>query len=374
MNTQFSLDTYKLPLSDSHRHILHQANETAMPNHVEAKAQNSDEPAAANVAQMPHVVRIDQSDVRVQKAIQAEQQLFEYYGLKPQGHRIKIKEFGIHVRILEVGSGPPVLLIPGGNGVAIEQVPLMAELTGYRLIAVNLPGGGMSDAIDCRQIDYPRLAVRVLTTILDTFKLERIPIIANSIGGLWAFWLALAEAERISRIVQVGCPAFIFGTSAPLPMRLLSLPFINRLLFPMAQPASADKVRSMLRMLLHSSREITQSLPEVLPEAFYRMFHLPIYRLATLSFLETVLTLRGSRKRYQLWAEQLSRIEQEVLFIWGANDPFGGVQAGKKAVQSMPHARLQVIDGGHVPYIDNPKDCARLIQEFSLYKETGQSR
>jgi pimeloyl-ACP methyl ester carboxylesterase len=116
--------------------------------------------------------------------------------------------------------------------------------------------------------------------------------------------------------------------------------------------------------MLGSSRETKQALPDVMLETIYRMFHLPTYRAAWLSFLETVLTLRGSSHRYQLGPDDLSCVAQAVLFVWGANDPFGGVGVGQQAVKAMPDARLHVIDGGHVPYIDSPKECAQLIREF----------
>lgn len=312
----------------------------------------------------PTIQRIDRRDAQVQKAIEAEQRLFAHYGLEYKEHYIEVEDPNIRVRVLEVGSGPPVLMVPGGNGISTELVPLMAELPDRRLIAINLPGGGMSDGIDFRQVDYRALAVAVLTAVLDAIEVERVPVVTNSIGATWMFWLALARPERISRMVQTGCPAFLFGTSAPLPMRLLSVPLLNRLLFPMAQPGNPDEVRSTLRMLLGSSREATQALPDVFVETFYQMFHLPTYRLASLSFLETVLTLRGSKERYQLGADDLSRIEQAVLFIWGENDPFGSVNVGRRAVQAMPDARLEVAETGHVPYIDAPKACARFIRDF----------
>jgi pimeloyl-ACP methyl ester carboxylesterase len=310
------------------------------------------------------VVRIDPEDARVQAAEEAEQRLFEYYGLTYRVHYVELEEPAIRVRVLETGSGPPLLMLPGGNGIGAELVPLMAALPGYRRFAVNLPGGGLSDAVDVRDVDYRALAVQVLDSVLEALGIERSPVVANSIGGLWALWLAQSRPQRVERMVLVGCPALIFGTAAPLPMRLLSSRLFNRFLFPLAQPGSPGAMRKVLGKLLGSTPAAVQALPDALPDALHRMFHLPTYRLATLSFLETVLTLRGSNERFQLHADELGRIEQPVLFIWGDNDPFGGVDVGRKAVRAMPDARLQVIAAGHVPYLDDPEGCARLIQGF----------
>ena len=67
----------------------------------------------------------------------------------------------------------------------------MGELKGRRLIATNRPGGGLSDAVDHRRIDLRRFAVQVISAVMDAFDLAAVDIVANSMGGLWALWLAL---------------------------------------------------------------------------------------------------------------------------------------------------------------------------------------
>lgn len=263
----------------------------------------------------PAIERIDHNDARVLAATEAEQRLFEHYGLEQKAHYIEIEEPGIRVRVLEVGSGPSVLMVPGGSGNAFEFIPLMAELKGWRLLAVNRPGGGMSDAVDHRQVDLRRLAVDTLTAVLDAFGLERLPVIGTSIGGLWTFWLALDRPERVSMMVQVGGTAML-NANPPLPMRLLSVPLVNRLIFHATLPSSPEKARNEFRML-GSSREITQAWPDVLPETSYRMEHLPTFRTAWLSLFEALLTPRGIKRRYQLGPDELSRVAQAVMFIWG---------------------------------------------------------
>lgn len=313
---------------------------------------------------LPTIVRIEDSHPDVRAAANAEARLFRHYGLDYNVHHVRLNQPAVRVRVLELGEGPTVLMIPGGNGVTGEWVPLMAELRGYRLLAINLVGGGLSDAVDIRTIDYPSLTRNVISSVLARFDLPRVPIIAGSIGGLWALWFALSDPGRVVKMVQCGCPAFVLGTSAPLPMRLLSIPRLNEILFPLAKPSAPEDVRTVFTKLLGMDPEISENLPEVIPELFYHMFHLPTYRLATLSFLETVLTLTGSRRMFQLGAAELGAVSQETLFVWGKQDTFGAPTIGERVDAALSHSTIEFVSTGHVPYLEQPQICASLIQPF----------
>ena len=267
------------------------------------------------------------------------------------------------VRVLEVGSGKPVLMVPGGSGDAFQFAPLMAELPGWRFIAVNRPGGGLSDAVDVRRLDLRQLAVSTLLTVLDSFGLERAPVISSSMGGLWSFWLALDRPERVSSVVQMGCPALVLNTSAPLFMRLLSVPGVGRLIAPSLQPKSPSKGLEGLRFQ-GSRPEDIDKMPQVLSEAAFHFFRLPTYLSTYQSFTSATMTVRGAKHKYQLGADQVRRIQQPVLLLWGDNDPFGNFGVGEKMLEVMPHAKLLRMRAGHLPFLDNPASCGEAIREF----------
>ncbi len=177
----------------------------------------------------PTIQKVNQEDPRVAAAADAERRLYDYYGLEYQAHYIDLENPDLRVRALEVGSGPPLFLVPGGPGESFHFVPLMAQMKGWRILTFDRPGAAMSDAVDHREVDLRHFAVETLTAVMDYFELEEVPVVASSMGGLWSLWLALDEPERISKMVQFGCPALILGTSAPLPMRVMSVPFVNKL-------------------------------------------------------------------------------------------------------------------------------------------------
>lgn len=309
----------------------------------------------------PHRV-LERDDPQVIAARQAERRLYEHYGLKTKAHHVALSG-GRRVRVVESGDGPPLLLAPGGVGDGWIWAPLLAELAGYRLIVVNRPGGGLSDGVDHMQVDVRRLAVETLTAVVDHFHLDQTPIICNSMGGLWSFWLALEHPERVETLIQLGCPALILGTSAPLPMRFMSVPLLNRLLVGSMIPDSMAEVREGPTFLGHEKR-VGEEWPEAMAACGYHFRRLPTYKTAWLSLMEAMLNLRGAQPRYAFGAEQLRQVRQPVHYVWGDSDPFGDLETAHKAREVTPHATLHEWQGGHLPWWDDAPACARLIREF----------
>lgn len=315
------------------------------------------------------ITRIDHNDPRCKAALAAEQQLFSLYGLDYKAHFVEMEEPNLCLRVLEVGEGRPLLMVPGGAGDAVFFAPIMAELKGWRMIAINRPGGGMTDGVDHRRVDVRRLAVNTLRTVADHFGLDRAPIVCNSMGGLWSLWYALAYPERVTSMVQMGCPALVLGTSAPFFMRLLGVPGINRFIAPNMQPKNAESALDGLRFQGSSQADIDQ-MPDVGGEAAYRFFNLPTYLDTWKTLVSAVASLRGANPRYALQADQLARVQQPVQFIWGENDPFGGLGVARQAAQIIPNARLHEMNTGHLPFLDQPEETGRVIREFLT--ENGQ--
>jgi pimeloyl-ACP methyl ester carboxylesterase len=297
------------------------------------------------------ITRINHDDPRSKAAFDAEQRLFSHYGLDYQVHFVEMDEPNLRLRVLEVGEGKPLLMVPGGSGDAWFFAALMAELKGYRMIALSRPGGGMSDGIDHRDVDVRTLAVRTIGTVVDKFEMDRVPIVCNSMGGLWSFWFSLDSPNRVSRMAQLGCPALIL------------VPFINRFVAPNMQPKDINTALDMLSFQ-GSSQEDIDRMPKEAAEAAYHFFHLPTYLDTWKSLVSAVVKLSGPDPRYQLGAVQLQQVQCPVQFVWGDNDPFGGLDVARQAVQLIPNAVLHEMRTGHLPFMDQPKETGRVIAEF----------
>ena len=77
-----------------------------------------------------YITRIAPDDPRVVAAEAAERRLFEHYGLSYTVHHVALDEPAMRVRVLDIGMGTPVLVVPGGSGDAWQFAPLIAHLTG----------------------------------------------------------------------------------------------------------------------------------------------------------------------------------------------------------------------------------------------------
>lgn len=314
------------------------------------------------------ITRIDHDDPLSKAALEAEERLFAHYDLDYKVRFVEMEEPDLRLRVLEVGSGRPVLMVPGGAGDAWPLAALMAELQGWRMIAINRPGSGLSDGVDHRQVDLRLLAANTIRAVADAFELERVPIVCNSMGGLWSTWFTLEYPERVSQMVQMGCPALVLDTSAPFFIRLIGVPGINRFIAPSMQPKNVDTAVDFLKFQGSSQEDIAR-LPREAAEAAYHFYQLPTYLDTWKTLISAVTTIAGGRAKYQLGADLLRRVQQPVQFVWGENDVFGDLGVARQVTQIMPNAELHEMETGHLPFLDQPEETGRVIREF-LTRET----
>jgi pimeloyl-ACP methyl ester carboxylesterase len=248
------------------------------------------------------------------------------------------------------------LIVPGNTGDVFPLVPLLAELKGRRIIAVNRPGGGLSEGMDHREVDLREFMVETLIHVLDYFSIDRIPIVAHSIGGHMSLWMAMDRPDRVSAITLLGVPGNIISTGPPFVLRLLSVPVLNRILLKLIIPRSTEQSLKGLGFMGHSAETIA-SLPNAMSECYYHFQHLPHYQVSILSLMEA-----GARR---IIAEDLKQIKQPVMFLWGTNDPFGSVETGQEISNYLPSSEFNAIqDGSHLPWLDRPAQCGKLTQDF----------
>ena len=73
--------------------------------------------------------------------------MFAALDLGVQERFLDLEQTDIRVRVLSYGHGPPLLLLHGVSLMAAAWAPLFAELHGFQLLAVDLPGHGLSDPV-----------------------------------------------------------------------------------------------------------------------------------------------------------------------------------------------------------------------------------
>jgi pimeloyl-ACP methyl ester carboxylesterase len=249
-------------------------------------------------------------------------------------------------------------MVIGGGVPAVFWAPLMAELPGRTLHAVELPGFGLTDPAPYRPDTIRRTAVDHLAGVLDALELGRSPFVTQSIGSQWTAWLAAEQPGRVSGQVMVGCPAFFLDTSAVPAFRLASVPGLGRLLTSLQKP-SARTAERVMRMVGEEPAGLGE-LRDVLLAAQ----RLPTYTPSLLALMRAVMRWTRPRPSIVTTPDQLRGIGHPVRLIWGQQDPFGRPGTGRRIADLIPRADLHVVPGGHAPWFHHAGPVAGLTREF----------
>ena len=299
---------------------------------------------------------LDNNDACVIAAREAEKRLFDFYGLEGKDHYMQIPGLNIRMRVTEIGSGPPVVIVPGNTGDVFPLIPLLGSLKGRRIIAINRPGGGLSEGMDHRTVDIRKFAVQTITAVFDAFNLDSAPIIAHSMGGHWSLWMTMDNPQRVSALVLPGVPGNVISTRPPFVLRLMGVPLLNSLLFKLVSPKDTAHSLRGLSFMGHSA-ETVAGLPQAFSDCYYHFQKLPHYKVSALSLME-----KGVPR---ITAEQLGTISRPVMLYWGTDDPFGSVATGRAIANAIPDAEFNTIqNAGHLPWLENPAECGRMALDF----------
>ena len=296
----------------------------------------------------------------------AQRRLLQRYGVDAESEFIEVAAVEGRVHVLCSGTGPAVVMVPGFSDPAVMWAPLMAALDGFTLYAVDRPCFGLTGGAEHTTATFRGLAVEFLEQVLDTLEIEQPLFVCNSIGSLWSTWLALDRPDRVAAMVHAGCPAFWLGTSAPLPLRLLSIPLLGRFIMAISPP-SPRQTEAFGRLI--AGEDLSQ-FPE-LRDLLVAAQKLPGAQRSILGLLHAVVRLSGARPEMRLMAQQLAQIRQPVLLIWGSRDAFGGPSVGEEAARTIPHAALHIVpEAGHVPWVGHPSEVAAAAVPFLRTQRT----
>jgi pimeloyl-ACP methyl ester carboxylesterase len=279
------------------------------------------------------------------------------YGITAEDRWIEAPVVDGQAHVLVTGEGPPVVVLNGIGVPAAMLAPMMAHLDGVRQHAVDLPGYGLTDTIPAFADNLRANAVRFLTEVLDGLGLDQPVVVANSLGSLWASWLAIDQPDRVAALAHLGCPAIVLDTSAPLPMRLLSVRPLGRVMMKL-QPPSQRQVEQLAKMV-HE-----HPLPPEIAQLILATERLDHFEDTFLAMLNRLLRLRGNRPELALTAHQLARIQAPTLLVFANDDPMGAAPIGQRMADAMVDAELHTVEGGHAPWLHHAEQIAPLLTAF----------
>ena len=261
-----------------------------------------------------------------------------------QGHR---------VRYWEEGSGPPIVLVHGlANSVITWRKNIEPLARDFRVIALDLPGHGLSDMPNIR-FDLPTGAA-FLGAFLDDVGVDRAHLAGNSMGGAVALELALARPKSVASLTLADSAGL--GREISVLLRLGALPILGEY----ARRPTLKGVRNLVRWMVHDPSLVDEE------ELLLRLSYLKRKgsAQALLRYLRTGVGLFGQRPATRRDA-RLASLSLPALVVWGAQDPLFPIGQAERAAAAIESAKLHLFDAcGHWPQYEHPGEFNRLLGEF----------
>jgi pimeloyl-ACP methyl ester carboxylesterase len=289
---------------------------------------------------------------------QAETELFAAVGADVDESFLDLARSGVRVRVLSHGSGRDVVLLHGVSLSAAVWAPLFPKLPHLRLLAVDLPGHGLSDPIVFQRGQVRADARRLLNAIIDGLGLHAVPVIGHSLGGMFALWHVAAGSTRISGMVAIGEPAVALpGVRVRMPLSLLTVPGLG--IAVLRSPSPRPVYRRLLGQGIGPAE--LAAAPEPLVEALRLSARRPKNARTVASLMHAVDQFRRPRPESVLTGTELAAIRVPTTFILGSDDRFLSVARARPSIEQIPGASLHEVPGGHAPWLVDPDRAARLI-------------
>jgi pimeloyl-ACP methyl ester carboxylesterase len=154
----------------------------------------------------------------------------------PSAHAVTAEERLPHISVQSIGTGSPVVLIPGlstPRGVWDGIAPQLAQ--GHQVILVQVNGFGGDDAGANLKPGVLAGIVEDLHGYIASHRLGRVRVIGHSMGGLATLMFAKAHPEEVEQVMIVD-----------------ALPFFAVLIDPSASAASVKPAAEMMRVKIAS--------------------------------------------------------------------------------------------------------------------------
>lgn len=307
-------------------------------------------------------IETSQASTRTERYLEAERRLWQRYELKPEERFLDLDAPAARLRVLEIGSGEPVLFVHGTVGPA-AWASLISELPGFRSIVLERPGWGLSSAISFSGQDYGKLVAEVLRGALDALDIEWAHVVGGSIGNVWALRLATHYPSRVGRVVLVGAGPIVSEARVPGIIRLLASP-AGALMVRM--PSNRSRLHSILRKSGHGP-----SLDDGrIPDEFVNWRVLVERETDSMrherEMVRAVVKGKSYRPGLTFDDEELAAIRQPVLHVHGTSDEtVGSAESWPRVADALNRGELRLVDGaGHMPWFE---DAARVAHEIGHF-------
>ena len=249
---------------------------------------------------------------------------------------------GAQICYRAAGNGPLTLLFLhgwGGNGTGTFWNDALAHLdpAGVRLVLADLRGHGRSEP--ARDGFTTERFADDLFEVADHAGATELVVVAFSMSGRWAQWMACARPVRVRAQILIG--------PAPAIALPLTEDVLDEWIRARATRGSFEKFIGQFTRTPLSTETVDEYYASVqaTPELSLR----ESYRMCT----------------HAGFSNRLETIQARTLVVAGAHDPMLPPDLlREEIVRKTPAARLAVLDCGHEIPLEQPRETAALIQAF----------
>jgi 2-hydroxy-6-oxonona-2,4-dienedioate hydrolase len=247
-------------------------------------------------------------------------------------YEIKHKE---KFRFIEVGEGEPLLLLHGLFGALSNFKDLIEHFRQTNKVVVPM--------LPLFELDIFHTSVggleRHVHRFIETMGYENIHLMGNSLGGHVALVHVLKHPERIKSLILTGSSGlFENGMGDTYPKR-----------------GDYEYIKKKTEMTFYDPNTATKELVD-------EVFEITNNRIKVIK----IIALAKSAIRNNL-GEELSKIKQPTLLIWGNNDIITPPFVGEEFQKLIPNSELYFIDKcGHAPMMEVPVEFNALLNKFLI--------
>jgi pimeloyl-ACP methyl ester carboxylesterase len=277
----------------------------------------------------------------------------------PEERRITVS--GLGTRLLEAGPRDvreAVVFVHGNPGSSDDWRDLIERTGAFaRAVAFDMPGFGKAGKPRDFEYSVPG-EVRFLDAALTQLGIERVHLVLHDLGGPWGVEWAAQHPERVASVVLVNTGVFV-DYKWHILARIWQTPVAGELFL-------ATTTRFAFRTLIKRGQQ-KRPLPRDFVDSMYDNFDRDT-RHAVLQHYRAEKRPQADARRA---ADTLRPHDIPALVLWGARDPYLGLDLAEAQRQAFPSAQTVVLpDSGHWPFIDNPEEAASHVLPF-LRERTG---
>jgi 2-succinyl-6-hydroxy-2,4-cyclohexadiene-1-carboxylate synthase len=266
--------------------------------------------------------------------------------------KIQMSEVTYHVVEAGAGKGTPLLLLHGFTGSVenwSEHIQSLARE--FRVIAVDLPGHGLTEAPD--QVEYYRMdrVAADLIKILDKLAISQAHLIGYSMGGRLALYTAIHYPDRTgSLILESASPGL--ETEAE---RFLRRQEDEGLAQKIVQKGVVAFINDWEKLPLFASQtELSENA-----RAQLRKQRLQNETTGLVNSLRGM----GTGVQDSLWG-RLPDVKCPVLLLSGEQD-IKFTMIAWQMINLLPNAQLQIVmDAGHTIHLEQPELFDQYVMDF----------